>query len=173
MMARSFFSDLFTSEPRVDRQFPMHGCFPLVDGTTLQRLADLRRLFVSDARCGISGVDVEDVNHVLRLDAVYWDLMFEGTYWFIWLNRNGFVFNVGNDEPRQSVLDRSRMWLASALAIAGHVGLAMQSSSRIGRGIVSWSPPPPRWVKLNLDAAKCNLNDYMACGGLVRDNKGN
>ncbi|KAK8532542.1 hypothetical protein V6N12_053980 [Hibiscus sabdariffa] len=138
-MARSYFSNLFTSDPRGDREFSLHGRFPEVDLVALQRLADpvtdeevkraifdmgplkapgqfsvksayriqngivegpnediwkviarfkgtqrmriflwlacrdkimtnyerMKRHFVSDARCGLCGADVEDVDHIL------------------------------------------------------------------------------------------------------------
>ncbi|KAK8709057.1 hypothetical protein V6N13_060088 [Hibiscus sabdariffa] len=67
--------------------------------------------------------------HRFVIDTIAWDLMFGGTCWFIWLHRNELVFNSGNEDSRQSVLDKSRLWLASAVAATGPAGLTLRRST--------------------------------------------
>ncbi|KAK8558936.1 hypothetical protein V6N13_098547 [Hibiscus sabdariffa] len=118
----------------------------------------VHRHFSLDARCGICGGEVEDVDHVLRscpqsqmvwrelvwpeylpfffsLDNKRWvrenllndgrfakacadyDLMFEGTCWYIWLHRNARTFEVDEVEE-SSVLQRAQAWLVRAVTSA-------------------------------------------------------
>ncbi|KAK8974718.1 hypothetical protein V6N11_013184 [Hibiscus sabdariffa] len=111
--------------------------------------------------------------HRFAIDIADWDLMFGGVCWFIWLRRNDLVFNAGHEEEvRQPVLDRARRWLASAVAAQGAADALQHLPSQGGRELVSWSPPPHGWVKLNTDAARVDQNGYMSCGGLARDEHG-
>ncbi|KAK9031592.1 hypothetical protein V6N11_055888 [Hibiscus sabdariffa] len=111
--------------------------------------------------------------HRFAIDIADWDLMFGGVCWFIWLRRNDLVFNAGHEEEvRQPVLDRARRWLALAVAAQGAADALQHLPSQGGRELVSWSPPPHGWVKLNTDAARVDQNGYMSCGGLARDEHG-
>lgn len=39
--------------------------------------------------------------------------------------------------------------------------------------LISWQPPPPNHIKINTDGSHNQLSNFIACGGIIRDENGN
>ncbi|KAK0605740.1 hypothetical protein LWI29_030217 [Acer saccharum] len=102
----------------------------------------------------------------LHLGRVPGYLIFAVTLWFIWKWRCDKVFNPSFQVPRgpgQIVWSYAADWLASNSGLEADTGLPMR--------LISWSPPPLGWVKLNIDGSFNRDLGSISAGGVIRDDR--
>ncbi|KAK8667533.1 hypothetical protein V6N13_007682 [Hibiscus sabdariffa] len=87
-------------------------------------------------------------------DSVAWNLMFGGTVWFIWLNRNALIFLDETEERRRSTLDYAHSWLSSATTVVLLVNLLVRRTDAV------WCPTKRSLVttSLGLDQGQCRCS---------------
>ncbi|CAL1382868.1 unnamed protein product [Linum trigynum] len=102
-----------------------------------------------------------------------WNVFFSIALWCIWRNRNEGVFHglsktLSAPTLVQSIRIKAKLWFRawnSTRLGPGRKKLAPQRTlSQIG-----WKPPPPGWLKLNVDGASNNPKGIAGEGGLLRD----
>lgn len=88
--------------------------------------------------------------------------------WHLWIARNKKVFQYWPFSPH------STLFLAKRKVAEFHF-LAADSPqfSQFFDVLVSWLPPPSRFLKLNSDGAHDNISNLIAAGGIIRDENGN
>lgn len=97
-----------------------------------------------------------------------------GTWWlWKWRNDNVFSSTATNPTPHDKanfILRKAKEYLQVERDRNTCLGLGAPQKSE---ALISWTPPPQGWTKINTDrAAKCNPN-FAGCGGLIRDWNGN
>ncbi|KAK8987608.1 hypothetical protein V6N11_027354 [Hibiscus sabdariffa] len=130
VIAVNFFRSLFTSANIATDGYVMRGRFPFVEASVLAHLGD----FVTETEDGRD-----------------WNMIFGGTYWFLWLYVNALIYSTEGVES-WSVLSKVRNWYDS---VAAHMQCASagQLRSDTVRPAVRWQTPLEGWVKLNTDGA--------------------
>lgn len=99
-----------------------------------------------------------------------WPILFGTMLYMLWIDRNHFVFS-----ERSAMLDQFLPKVMGQVdAIHSHL-LKPEPSFMEGSHqviFVAWDPPPPGVLKLNVDGSHRHQYGLSACGGLLRDYKG-
>ncbi|KAF7821450.1 ribonuclease H [Senna tora] len=101
-----------------------------------------------------------------------WDSMFVVTSWLIWKQRRDWIFN---DKHDNSVMLHYKILNSlKAYEEASRVTRLAEANTRAFKDInVSWKPPPPGFVKLNVDGSFWQQTNSVGCRGVIRDSNGN
>ena len=96
-----------------------------------------------------------------------WEVFFPFTCWKLWLARNERIFN------HQSITQHSLLYSLVQAATEFHflASTVHQTPSRIPQ-IIKWHPPPPSFLKLNIDGSALGNPGLAGAGGVLRDHWG-
>ncbi|KAF7809195.1 putative reverse transcriptase [Senna tora] len=107
-------------------------------------------------------------NEIGRSNEFSWGSMFGTTCWMVWKQRNEWIFSNKKDEA-MSLINRIKInvkdWIKANSLKNGN------NRSCINQ-IISWKPPEEGWIKINTDGAYNPSSNRMACGGVLRNEKG-
>ena len=100
----------------------------------------------------------------LTVSGVKWSSWFSILCYHLWLSRNSRVFQ-GKDMNAATIISKTRAWLSW-----GRNNIEQQIDPRFSS--YSWRPPDQGCTKMNTDGA-CNPKlGMIACGGILRDYRG-
>ncbi|CAL2242056.1 unnamed protein product [Prunus armeniaca] len=97
-----------------------------------------------------------------------WTVAFAYTCWYIWKWRNIRVFGKEEDLPfdsRKVILKATQEWSTARSANTKTTG-----NYQI---ILAWEPPPPGYLKLNVDGSYKCASGSIGAGGVIREERGN
>ncbi|KAK0603530.1 hypothetical protein LWI29_005964 [Acer saccharum] len=93
-------------------------------------------------------------------------LLFVVTLWFIWKWRCEKVFDVNftiPPSPGKIVMQYVESWLDA--------NAKLEDSYPKKSCMLSWTAPPPGWVKLNVDGSRISDSGFIAAGGIIRNER--
>ncbi|KAK7258860.1 hypothetical protein RIF29_24448 [Crotalaria pallida] len=99
-----------------------------------------------------------------------WNILFVVAIWFIWKDRNSFVFDSKSDMPyrfKHNVMNYTHVLMADMC-----VGPRIPHDSTKVETFIRWKIPPSGFWKLNVDGSFRKDNNCSACGGLLRRDDG-
>ncbi|KAF7800797.1 putative ribonuclease H protein [Senna tora] len=100
-----------------------------------------------------------------------WSSTFGTTCWYIWKQRNDWVFN--NKKASATVLthaiDLHLQEITKALALRKDPKVNQKETCEL----ITWKNPEKNWIKINVDGSYKSNTSSSACGGVARDHDGN
>ncbi|XP_028786509.1 uncharacterized protein LOC114742412 [Neltuma alba] len=99
-----------------------------------------------------------------------WSEFFATICWLLWSSRNERIFE-GKWTPNAMLIAKARHILSNLKQAATKLRGSNLNGHRVTVQGIKWSPPPPGWVKLNVDGAFSTLHG-AGCGGILRNHVG-
>ncbi|XP_028773622.1 uncharacterized protein LOC114730681 [Neltuma alba] len=100
-----------------------------------------------------------------------WGSLFAVVCWWLWRRRNLIIFE-GKELRNEAIIANSKAILSSMHEIQGHLrGTPIEGVKR-SNGEERWRPPDNNWIKVNVDGAYSPDRNISACGGLLRNMRG-
>ncbi|KAF7812293.1 ribonuclease H [Senna tora] len=111
-----------------------------------------------------------NLSNNIGVDAqMHWDGFFGTSCWYVWKQRNNWVFNNKREEALALIpLIEIQVKDLNDSLLLNHGPMDDHSWSENLR----WKAPPNDWVKINVDGSHMPTNDRIACGGLARNSNG-
>ncbi|CAL1353594.1 unnamed protein product [Linum trigynum] len=102
-----------------------------------------------------------------------WSAFFSIALWSLWKNRNEGTFNglhktLSPPSLMQATKIKAELWYKAWKAPTDMLGRPQGPTART-RVEIGWLPPPPGWIKMNVDGASNGEQGRAGAGGVLRD----
>ncbi|KAF7824249.1 ribonuclease H [Senna tora] len=98
-----------------------------------------------------------------------WNSMFGISCWYIWKQRNDWVFNNRHNLANSLI---PIIYIHMRNFTAANNSICCDSNFQKHLEFISWKPPEQDWMKINVDGSHRKDDNSICCGGVVRDNIG-
>lgn len=100
-----------------------------------------------------------------------WEVAFPFVIWFIWKRRNLWVFSRENVKSTEC-LHKASSAISEFSSITLKASLSSTNQTPNQNPVMQWSPPPPGFTKLNMDAAWKQESLLAGLAGVARNSQG-